>query len=163
MTDEALLVTPDGVLSFFEANGAKNNISPMIHIFSFNGGSLSTLPMVNLEYRLTDVTPLDSANRFWGINYFFPGDTRLTPDVDPLVVKYGKGTTHMISTAVERLVQFQYSENGITFTDIPPIQLQLLPDDEARNWEAIAYLDQRGFLLATDKFPTTILAFVSLP
>jgi len=163
MTDEALLITPAGVLSFFEANGLKNNASPIVHTFSLTGESLGTSPMANLEYRLTDVTPLDSTNRFWGINYFYPGDTKLTPDIDPLAVSYGKGPTHAVSTAVERLVQFQYSENGITFTTIPPIQLQLLPDNEARNWEAIAFLDQRGFLLATDKFPTTILAFVSLP
>jgi hypothetical protein len=163
MTDEALLVTPDGVFSFFEANGVKNNLSPIVHIFSLDGKSLSTAPMVNLEYRLTDVTPLDNTNSFWGINYFFPGDTKLIPDVDPLTVRYDEGSTHSASTAVERLVQFQYSQDGITITNTPPIQLQLLPDDEARNWEALAYLDQRGFLIATDKFPETILAFVRMP
>lgn len=163
MTDEALLVTPGGVFSFFEANGAKNNPTPLVHIFSLSGQSLGTSPMVNLEYRLTDVTTLDSFDRFWGINYFFPGDTKLTPDVDPLATVYGEGSTHVTSRAVERLVQFQYADSGITLVQIPPIQLQLLPDDEARNWEAIAYLDQRGFLLATDKFPTTIFAFVSFP
>jgi hypothetical protein len=31
----------------------------------------------------------------------------------------------------------------------------------ARNWEAIARLDDVGFLLATDKYPETIFAFVS--
>ena len=163
MTDEALLVTPGGVLSFFEANGLKNNPSPLAHLFSLNGHPLGTLPMINLEYRLTDVTSLDSTDRFWGINYFFPGDTKLTPDTDPLAIKYGEGATHTVSTAVERLVQFQYSSDGIILTDTPPIQLQLLADNGARNWEALAYLDQQGFLLATDKFPETILAFVGYP
>ena len=163
MTDEALLITPNGVLSFFEANGLKNNPSPIVHTFTLSGESLGTLPMTSLEYRLTDVTPLDDANLFWGINYFYPGDTKLTPDIDPLAAQFGEGQTHAASSAVERLVQFQYSEAGIVLTTTPPIQLQLLAEDEARNWEALAYLDQRGFLLATDKFPTTILAFVSLP
>jgi hypothetical protein len=163
MTDESLLVTPGGVISFFEANGVNINPSPIVHAFSFDGILQSTLSIANLEYRLTDVTPLDRSNRFWGINYFFPGDTKLVPAIDPLVTTYGEGPTHAANTPVERLVQFQYSSDGITITGMPPIQLELLPDDEARNWEAIAYMDQRGFLLATDKFPETILVFVSIP
>ena len=56
-------------------------------------------------------------------------------------------------------VEFQYNEEGITRIDQPPIQLQLLPDD-LRNWEGIVRLDDRGFLIVTDKFPETILGFV---
>jgi len=48
-------------------------------------------------------------------------------------------------------------------TDSAPIQLTLLSDGTARNWEGVAKLDDRGFLLATDKFPDTILAFVQQP
>ena len=33
--------------------------------------------MVDFPYRISDATPLDKANRFWVINYFFPGDTQL--------------------------------------------------------------------------------------
>ena len=33
----------------------------------------------------------------------------------------------------------------------------------ARNWEGIARLEGRGFLLVTDQFPDTILAFVPYP
>lgn len=163
MTDESLLVTPDSILTFFEANGLKINPSPVVHSFSFTGEALGTLPLANLEYRLTDVTPLDSDNRFWGINYFFPGDLRLIPDIDTIVARNGEGATHSRSIAVERLVQFQYSRDGITITDTPPIQFQLLSYNLFRNWEAIAYLDQRGFLIASDKIPRTIFAFVSLP
>lgn len=163
MTDESLLVTPDSILTFFEANGLKINPSPVVHSFSFTGEALGTLPLANLEYRLTDVTPLDSDNRFWGINYFFPGDMILIPDRDPLAIEYGKGAAHSKTAAVERLVQLQYSGDGITITDTSPIQLHLLPLNISRNWEAIARLDQRGFLIATDKYPKTILAYVSLP
>lgn len=163
MTYEALLVTSNSVLSFFEANGLQNNPSPYAQAFTLAGEHLQSIPMDHLEYRLTDVTPLDSDNHFWGINYFFPGDTKLTPKDDPLAIKHGEGPSHAASIAVERLIQFHYSTDGIAITDTPPIQLQLLPDDEARNWEALARLDQRGFLLATDKFPHTILAFVSTP
>ena len=40
-------------------------------------------------------------------------------------------------------------------------QLKLIDDQNARNWEAIARLDNLGYLLATDKYPETIFAFVS--
>jgi hypothetical protein len=32
-----------------------------------------------------------------------------------------------------------------------------------RNWEAIARMDDLGFLIATDEHPQTILAFVAIP
>jgi len=38
--------------------------------------------------------------------------------------------------------------------------LKLADDGQSRNWEGIAMLDQRGFLLVTDQHPNTILAFV---
>jgi hypothetical protein len=67
---------------------------------------------------------------------------------------------------VERLVEFQLSHAGIVLVDRPPIQLEL-PDNLlgmiGRNWEGLVRLDERGFLLATDTFPGTILAFVPTP
>jgi hypothetical protein len=58
---------------------------------------------------------------------------------------------------VERLVEFQYSESGITLAATPPLQLEL--GDDPRNWEGIVRLDDRGFLLTTDWCLETILAF----
>jgi hypothetical protein len=46
--------------------------------------------------------------------------------------------------------------------DGPPIQMELTSDD-ARNWEGLVRLDERGFLIMTDKFPETILGFVTMP
>ncbi len=44
--------------------------------------------------------------------------------------------------------------------DRAPIQLTLVDEATVRNWEGIARLDGRGFLIATDTYPATILAFV---
>ena len=115
-------------------------------------------PFTQIDYRITDVTSLDSQNRFWAINYFFPGDTFLARDNDPLVLGYGLGATHRNYNHIERLVEFQYSEQGITRIDQPPLYLQL--NAIQHNWEGVVRLDQRGFLLATDKFPNTLLGFV---
>lgn len=157
-TDESILVLEDRVVTFYEVIGEAIVADPVAHAFDFELNSLGTIPMDNIEYRLTD-TALSSDNEFWGINYFFPGDTDLLPSIDPIADVYGKSNAGF--EHVERLVKFEYSEEGITLAKTAPISLVLTED--ARNWEGLVMLDERGFLLATDKFPTTILGFVQLP
>jgi hypothetical protein len=159
-SDEALLVFGNRLVSLYEANGALANPSPVAHLFDKDLGMQDNLPFPNVEYRITDATPADDYGRFWATNIFYPGDQPLQTSVDPLAEEFGKGATHQSSQIVERLVQFQFSEDGIVFAETPPIQLVLSNDGEARNWEAITTLEDRGFLIATDKYPTTILAFV---
>lgn len=161
MSDEALLVTPDGLLSFYEANGANINPQAVAHRFDADLQPLAALPLPALEYRLTDASHLDENNRFWVINYLYPGDAKkldLAPDA--LAAKYGQGASHAASSVVERLVEMEWTPQGIVLTDRAPIQLQLLPDNQARNWEGLVRLPGRGFLLVTDSFPGTLLAFV---
>ena len=78
----------------------------------------------------------------------------------PVFALYGIGPTHAENNVVERLIELEYTGTELVLSEAPPIQLQLLGDDEGRNWEGIVRLDDRGFLLVTDKFPETILAFV---
>ncbi|MBU0513043.1 MAG: hypothetical protein KJ638_15260 [Chloroflexi bacterium] len=164
MSDEAVLVVSDQVLTFYEANGANVNPKPAVHLFDLALYPLGTQPFATIEYRITDVTAPDAEGRFWAINYMYPGDKgKLDPAADELTALYAEGATHARSEVVERLVEFQYTAAGVLRTDTPPIQLQLLDNGEARNWEGIVRLDDRGFLLVTDKFPGTILAFVPLP
>lgn len=164
--EEALLLADDQVLTFYEANGFILNEQPLAHRFAqADLQPLGTLPFPTIEYRITDATPLDAEKRFWAINYFFIGDQRLRSlelGPDPLSVQYGLGPTHKVSKIVERLVEFQYSPEGITLVDQPPLQLQLV-EGLARNWEGIVRLEEEdltGFLLVSDTFPETILAFV---
>lgn len=164
LSDEAIAVLPDGqLLTFYEANGAHVNPQPVAHRFDASGAPAGSLPSPTLEYRLTDATPADADGRFWAINYFFPNDEeKLAPANDELAARYGEGLTHAANRAVERLVEMQVTEAGVELVDQPPLQLRLLPG-VARNWEGIApfttgYLD--GFVLVTDTFPATMLAFV---
>ena len=125
---------------------------------------IDTGKLVTIEYRITDSTDLDGTGRFWALNYFWPGDkTELKPAADALAAKYGEGSTHARFTTVERLVEFQYTETGISLVDTPPIQLELIDDDNSRNWEGVVRLDGIGFLLMTDTHPETILGFVPAP
>lgn len=160
-TDEAILIMGDTVLTFFEINGADLNPAPVAHTFDFELNPQGTMSFPNLEYRLTDAAA-DSGNDFWVINYFFPGDTDLTPNVDPIAETYGEGPTHAEQDQVERLVEMTYSPNGITLANSAPIQLTL-DGDVARNIEGLVLLNEQGFLLVTDKFPSTLLIFVPKP
>ncbi len=163
LSDEALVVAGQRLVTLYEANGAAVNPKPAAHLFDFNLNSQGTVSFAAIEYRITDATPADDYGRFWAINYFYPGDTQLLPAADPLAVQFGEGATHSQFNTVERLVEFVFTEYGITFSDAPPIQIQLIDDDHSRNWEAIARLEGYGFLLATDKFPETILGFLAYP
>jgi hypothetical protein len=160
-SEEALFVAGDKVVTLYETYGAAVIESPVAHRFDANLAAVDAIPFPPIDYRVTDATALDEDGRFWAINYFFPGDTELAVDDEPLAARYGRGATHQQYEYVERLVQFQYSDDGISLTDTPPIQLELIALD-ARNWEGVVRLDDQGFLLATDKFPTTLLGFVSL-
>ena len=158
--DEAMLIRDDKVITFHEVDGELVNPNPVAHVFDIKLNFLETIPMTNIEYRLTD-TAWGSENTFWGINYFYPGDEELIPISDPIVDRYGESESNVNFEHVERLVKFSYSDNEIKLASAPPISLQLT--EAARNWEGLVVLDSRGFLMATDKFPETILGFVPMP
>jgi hypothetical protein len=162
MADEALVVLDDRILTFYEVNGVAFNPQPVAHVFDLNMQPANPLPSAPLEYRLTDAARIPGSNRFWVIDSFFLADMELAPQSDPLAETFGKGPTHSRLPMVERLVEMEYTPAGVKLTGAAPIQLQLA-SLETRNWEGLALLDQRGFLMATDKYPATILAFVPLP
>ncbi len=157
-SDETLLIDGETLITIYETNGVIVNESPEAHRFNLDLSALDTVPLPNIEYRVTDATDVDENGRFWVINYFFPGDTALQTETDALGDKYGWGATHLVYNQVERLVELQLTDDGISFTDTPPLLLEL-PSDDARNWEGIVRLNN-GFLVATDKFPKTILGYV---
>jgi hypothetical protein len=74
-----------------------------------------------------------------------------------LKVKFGYGKTHTESKAVERIIAYEIKDNRLEFADRKPIYLQL--EKESRNWEGIVRFED-GFIIATDKHPRTIIAFV---
>jgi len=160
-SDEAIVYNGNKVFTLYEANGRNVNPFPVAHIYSTNLDPLGAIPAPSLEYRITDATGTDSRNRFWAINYFYPGEYKqLNPAVDSLVVKFGVGNSHLESGVVERLVEFEIGWDKITLTDTPPVILKLDKDKTGRNWEGIARLDDKGFILVKDFHPDNLPAFV---
>ena len=117
------------------------------------------------EAPLTDATALDSEGRFWVLNYYFPPErAKLNPAPDPELARFGDPASFDPDRCVERLIELRLIDGErIVRTATPPLNLELLPNGECRNWEAVVRLDDRGFLLMTDKYPGTLLAFVPFP
>ena len=144
---ESLLAVVDGFVALYEANGARVNPKPVAAVFGQDLARRGSVPFPSIEYRITDATSLDADGRFWAINTFWLGDLHLLPDVHH---------------SVEQLVELRWTGAAIERTTAAPIRLQRVSDLETRNWEGLARLDDRGFLLASDKFPETLVGFVSL-
>ena len=160
-SDEAITLFNGMVYTFFEDNGFEQNPQPIAHQFSIEDPlQAATIPFPNINYRITDATSTDSEGYLWVMNYFYPGDTHLQASSDALAEAYGQGATHQDSDVVERIIKLQIDNAAIRLVDEPPVQLQLFPENEARNWEGLVVLDDLGFLVVTDSFPESILAFV---
>lgn len=162
-SNEALVVAGENIISLFEANGQTVNPNPTAHIFERETLKRQQIPLQSVEYRITDATPTDDNGQFWALNIFWPGEFWLFPLDDPIADRYGEGITHTETSNVERLIKLEYSSDGITVVDQPPVPLELADLADTRNWEGLALLDDLGFLIATDEFPETILAFIPYP
>ena len=163
MSYESLVVDKDRVIALFEANGDSLIKNPYAISINSSGSDIFKYQTSSVNYRIADATRVDKNNRFWVINYFFPGDRgALKPGDDILVSKYGEGLTHSKSERVERLVEYKIHNEKVLITNNPPIEIKLEGEKTSRKWEAIARYEDRGFLLATDKYPKpyTLLAYV---
>ena len=102
-----------------------------------------------------------SGVNFWVSNFYYPPEKWLNNQNEPLAARFGRGASHQTHPQVERLVEMHLGETGIELIDTAPVQLVL--EEEARNWEGLARLDGYGFLLVTDYYPKTLLGYVAYP
>jgi len=155
MTYETILINNNSLITIYEVNSMKVNKSPVYHQFDSNLKSGTVKPFPSTEYRITDATEIDNKGKFWVTNYFWPGDYNLIkPELNYTIIHKED------IKPVERLLEFQILDGQILRTDKSPIDIQLSEFGDSRNWEGVVRLDDRGFLVATDKFPRTILAFI---
>lgn len=157
--DEAIFVKGNDVIALHEVNDARIVSRPKARRVNAQDSQLSLLTFPNLPYRITDATALDSKNRFWAINYKYSGDKFSRNATDGIATDYGQSDSHKKYYNVERLIELQLNDDGIELVKRAPLQLKM-DDVEGRNWEGLVRLNTRGFLLATDKHPRTILAFL---
>ncbi len=167
---EALLLAPDKVIALFEINSPSRVSKPVARVFNRALNPLGSVPMPRIEYRLTDATSLAVDQTFWAANFYWQGEYRLLkPGSDHIARRFGQHPIDPAHMNLERLLRLRYSDNKIELTDTPPIVVgsSFIPS----NWEGIARIEEkavgnqpgvRGLLLATDKYPVTLLAYVPL-
>ena len=159
---EALTTDGQYIYAFYEQKGMEQNESPFAIRLDGNLKNYQEIPIDALNYRLTDATLMDQDGIFWAINYFFPGDRHLAVEEDPLSAQFGLGESHLLYEPVERIVRFKLTQEGFILVHEAPLYLNLLKENEARNWEGLVKFGNLGFLLATDKFPKSILGLLKL-
>ena len=154
---ESIIRHENNLLLLYEANGSSLRKDPYQLLISLNDFSSKKIKGPNIEYRITDATKVKK-NKFWAINYYWPGDKKnLKPSLDKL--RENKKTNS--DQTIERLVEFKIKRNSISLTRKKPINL-ILEEGNSRNWEAIVRFGESGFLIATDKYPRMILAYIKL-
>jgi hypothetical protein len=163
MSYESLVIDEDRVIAIFEANGDSLIKAPYALSINSSGNDIIKYPLSSINYRIADATRIDKNNKFWVINYFFPGDRNvLKPSHDILASKYGNGPSHNNSSRVERLIEYEIKNGKVSLTKSAPIEIELEGEKTSRKWEALARYGNEGFLIATDKYPkpNTLLAFL---
>lgn len=155
MTYESILLTENDIITIYEVNAKNLNENPIYYQIDQQLNHVATYKFPYVNYRLTDATELDQENKFWTVNYFWPGDYNLLEPALNYQIKNRKDIK-----PVERLLEFEILEDTIVRTETPSLDIELSEYGDSRNWEGIVRLDDKGFLLVTDKFPGTILAFV---
>jgi len=154
---ESIIHHGNNLLLLYEANGSNLRKDPYQLLISLNDFSSKKIKGPNIEYRITDATKVKK-NKFWAINYYWPGDKKnLKPSLD----KLSKNKKINSDQTIERLVEFRIKRNSISLTRKKPINL-ILEEGNSRNWEAIVRFGESGFLIATDKYPRMILAYIKL-
>ena len=152
---ESIIRHENNLLLLYEANGSSLRKDPYQLLISLNDFSSKKIKGPNIEYRITDATKVRK-NKFWAINYYWPGDKKnLKPSLD----KLSKNKKTNSDQTIERLVEFKIKKNSISLTRKKPINL-ILEEGNSRNWEAIVRFGESGFLIATDKYPRMILAYI---
>lgn len=161
LSEEAVTYFNNQIYIIHEINGINVNPNPFAILLSTDLLTQKQVNFPTLEYRVTDATMVEPDSTFWVINYLWTGDiNKLKPQNDFYFNEYGIGRSHKDSYSVERLLKLKITPDGIIPALNPPIYLKIEENMSSRNWEGIVKFDEIGFLLATDKFPRTILGFI---
>ena len=157
MAFESIVVHKNNAILLYEANGINLQKNVEHSKISLDDYSLSKIDGFNIEYRITDATALDSDNKFWCINYFWPGEKdKLKPGKDIYLEKVS--SNHSLES-IERIIELEIKDEMISMSGSEPIQL-FSKSDSSRNWEGIVRYEKDSFLIVTDKYPRMILGLV---
>ena len=157
MSYESIIVNENNLILLYEANGVNLQKSPEHKIFSMINFSTSKINSINIEYRITDATKINSKGKFWCINYLWPGDEmKLKPDEKFYLNEIKKNKNFK---QIERLIELELKDGKILLSGNEPINFEL-ENNMSRNWEGLVRYREDSFLIVTDKYPRMILGLV---
>ena len=157
MAFESIIIHENDAILLYEANGENLQKNVKHSKISLDDYSLSKIDGFNVEYRITDATTLDSNNKFWCINYFWPGEKeKLKPGKDIYLENHSNNNN---LKSIERIIELEIKNGVISMTKTKPIQL-FSENNASRNWEGIVRYGKNSFLVVTDKYPKMILGLV---
>ena len=157
MAFESIIIHENDAILLYEANGENLQKNVKHSKISLDDYSLSKIDGFNVEYRITDATTLDSNNKFWCINYFWPGEKeKLKPGKDIYLEDHSNNNN---LKSIERIIELEIKNGVISMTKTKPIQL-FSENNASRNWEGIVRYGKNSFLVVTDKYPKMILGLV---
>jgi len=147
MGEETIFQFNSYIYAIHEANGLNVNKNPYATKLDEKLMTSEKIPIPNIDLRLTDATDVDSTGKFYVINYYYPGEfNKLKPNLEK------------DSKAIEQILELQITDNKIVQIDKSIIELTNIKEENGHNWEGIVRFNN-GFLLVTDMFPKTILAY----
>ncbi len=157
---ESIFVYEDHIYLIYEANGIMVNQRPLVKKISKDFETVTDLKFDHIEYRITDVTSFDETGRGWAINYFWPGDAEHYKPVESTInSKFADANN--LESGIERIIPLIITDNQVKYDRTrSPIYIKKTPRSESYNWEGIVKYGSNSFLLATDKFPHTVLRFL---
>ena len=157
---ESLTLKNDTLVVFYEANGKNVNKNPVALLYDLDLNLLKHIPIPSLEYRITDASVI-SNNCFYILNNFWSGDEKFyKPAADIFFKKFGLPKNMKDTKDVKRILKLRFTKDKIITTNEIPTYIELAPAEQSYNWEGLVTYDKRGFIIATDKYPTTILAYI---
>ena len=157
---ESLTVVGDRLVAFYEVNTPALNPSPRAVVIDPATRAVTTLPMSAVDARITDVTPPDERGEFWALSCCLLGEALIATDLDVIAQEYGLTVLTAPVHETPQFVPLRYTDQGIVRADQPAVSATWTDGTVFENWEGIARLDDRGFLIVTDQYPDTRLGFM---
>lgn len=157
---ESMFCDDNYLYLIYEGNGKRVNKRAVVKKIAKDFSSIEDITMDSIEYRITDVTTFDESGDGWAINYFWPGNYKsYHPEDDTISNEYLD--INNIEQGIERIIPLTLTDNGVIYDKSrEPIYIKREFQDYSNNWEGIVRYKDKGFLIITDKFPTTVFQYI---
>ncbi len=160
---ESLTIIHHQPVALYEVNSQALNPQRAAIVIDPQTGAIHTLPLPEIGARVTDMTLPDNQGVFWALSCCLLGAAVIEHDVSLIARQYGLSALTAPLQETVQLVPLRETDRGIVAADQPIIDTAWSDQTLQENWEGIARLDDRGFLVVTDTYPRTELGFIAVP